>query len=58
MAKKPAKKTKTKAAPAKAKAKPRPTALAQTNGNRAVKRTATGLAALSRRRQRPDGGYM
>src|SRR6476660_537567 len=48
MAKKPAKKTKTKAGPAKAKAKPRATALAKTNGNGAVKRTATGLAALSR----------
>lgn len=48
MAKKPAKKTKAKAAPVKAKAKPRANALAKTNGNGAVKRTATGLAALSR----------
>src|SRR5947208_14736952 len=46
MAKKPAKKATKK--PAKAKAKSRATALARTNGNGAVKRTATCLAALSR----------
>src|SRR5439155_4443624 len=46
MAKKPAKKATKK--PAKAKAKSRTTAHARTNGNGAVKRTATGLAALSR----------
>ena len=47
MAKKPAKKTKAKA-PVKARVKPRPVALARTNGNSPVRRTATGLAALSR----------
>ncbi|MGE3873784.1 MAG: hypothetical protein AB7F74_12585, partial [Parvibaculaceae bacterium] len=47
MAKKAAKKTKAKAAPAKTKARPAK-ALAKTNGKGALKRTATGLAALSR----------
>ena len=50
MAKKAAKKAKTRSVPVKAKtkAKPRAEALVKKNGNGAVRRTATGLAALSR----------